>query len=186
MQKLLFLFFLCGGLPLAAAPVTEVSVTHPTTTVKVLRPTTSGAVSRPVTVPSVQTKPVTTVEVIRPVTPGAATRQQGWAGGKGTSAPAPAAKTAATGSSYTPSYKQAKKLDAPKAAGLGAGSAGLGGMTSAQAAQKDRDAQAFESVKGESSQLSIDDVLKKTKMPEGLASKLKQRNFEAAKMNNKK
>ena len=167
MQKLLFLFFLCGVLPLAAAPVTEVSVTHPTTTVKVLRPTTSGAVSRP-------------------VTPGAATRQQGWTGGKGTSAPAPAAKTAATGSSYTPSYKQAKKLDAPKAAGLGAGSAGLGGMTSAQAAQKDRDAQAFESVKGESSQLSIDDVLKKTKMPEGLASKLKQRNFEAAKMNNKK
>lgn len=186
MKKLLFLFSLCGVLPLAAAPTTNVSVTHPTTTVKVLRPTTSGAGSRPVTVPSVQTKPVTNVVVTHPVTPGASAQQLGQTDGKVTSTPALATKTAATGSSYTPTYKQAKKFDTPKAASLGAGSAGLGGMTGAQAAQKDRDAQAFEAPKGESSQLSIDEVLKKTKMPEGLASKLKQRNFEAAKMNGKK
>ncbi len=186
MKKLLFLFSLCGALPLAAAPTTNVSVTHPTTTVKVLRPTTAGAVIRPVTAPSMQTKPVTTVVVTHPVTPGSTAQQFGTAEGKATSAPAVPTKTAATGSSYTPSYKQAKNFDVPKAASLGAGSAGLGGMTAAQAAQKDRDAQAFETVKGESSQLSIDEVLKKTKMPEGLSSKLKQRNFEAAKMSGKK
>lgn len=210
MKNLLFSFAAaCVCAPLCAAPVTNVTVTHPTTAAPVVRPVTSVTVTRPVTNAPVThpvtvapvsrpvtnvavTRPVTAVSVTHPVTSVSASRP----GASGFTASSPSAGSSASSaksgassssSSYTPTYKQAKDLkapDIPKAASLGAGS-GLG-MVDGNAAQKDRDAESFEVKKGESTQISIDDVLKKTQMPSDLDSKLKQRNFEAAKMKGKK
>lgn len=206
MKNLLFLLCVCGaGTVLNAAPVTNAPVTRPTTNAAVSRPVTSVSVSHPVTSSAVTrpasnaavTRPTTNAVVLRPVTnvsvthPGEKALSVATPGFSGAAKPAPAAPSAppasSSGGSYTPSYKQAKDLKSaqiPKAASLGAGG-GLG-ITDPNAAQKAKEAEEFEVKKAESTQVSIDDVLKKTNIPSDMASKLKQRNFEAAKSAGKK
>lgn len=177
MKKLGFLFFGFLAAALQAAPTTQVTVTHPTTTAVKNLPRTNVVVSKPTTT-AVVTRPVTTAPVTRPTTPGVSSSaalktSSGLAG------------SSSKGGSYTPSYKNAKTLapsaaDTPKAAKLGSGTAGLG-MTDPNAAQKAAEAASSTKPKAETSQPSLDDVLKKTKLPGDISSKLKQRNFEAAK-----
>ena len=180
-------------------PTTHSVVTHPTTTaevnlprtqVPVLKPTTHSMVNHPVTT-AVVNHPVTTAQVTHPVTDVSVTHP--------TTVPAMASASApenkpgkggkmgsSSGSgSYEASYKNVKdfaaanvaKADIPQAAKLSGGQAGLG-MSDSNAAEKEALA-AKERAKGEGTDLSAEDVLKKTKLPSGLDSMLKQRNFEA-------
>lgn len=157
-------------------PTTQVSVTKPTTVTSVQHPTTQTAVFKPTTTGSVS-HPITTQMVTRPQTPFGGTMGMNGSG------------------SYTPSYKKSTKFTpiptpgqanvpaadpGPKAAKLGSGRAGLGMGTDANAAEKDALA-AQERQKAESSDVSAEDVAKKTKLPEGLADKLKQKAGEARK-----
>lgn len=180
-------------------PTTTATVSRPTTTATVNRPTTTAVVSRPKTAVSVY-QPVTTVVVERPVTTATVSHPTTQAvvshpGERGVSyvptpAPAPKAQSSASKKtssssvgSYTPSYKNAKDLkatEAPQAATMVNASSGLG-MTNSDSAQKEADAKAFKVEKGMSTQVSEEDVLKKTKLPSNIDSILKQRNFEEAK-----
>ncbi len=190
-------------------PTTMATVSRPTTTATVNRPTTTAVVNRPTTVVPVL-RPVTTAVVERPVTTATVSHPTTQAvvshpGERGVSyvptpAPAPAAPAAKAQSSaskptssssvgsYTPSYKNAKDLKAtgvPQAADMLKAASGLG-MTNSDSAQKEADAKAFKVEKGMSTQVSEEDVLKKTKLPGNIDSILKQRNFEEAKAAGKK
>lgn len=199
-----FVFMLLAG-ALGAAPVTTATVNRPTTTATVNRPTTSAVVSRPTTAVPVL-RPATTAAVERPVTTATVSHpttqvvvtHPGERGLSYVPTPAPAApkaqpsanKTTSSSSvgSYTPSYKNAKDFKAeetPKAATLSNATSGLG-MTNSDAAQKEADAKSFEVQKAMSTQVTEEDVLKKTKLPTNIDSTLKQRNFEAAKAAGKK
>lgn len=153
-------------------PTTHSVVTHPTTAVEVTHPTTTAKVNHPVTDVSV-THP-TTVPVMASATAGDNKSSKG--GKMGSSS--------ASGS-YEASYKNVKDFaaanippaDIPKAAKLSGGEAGLG-LGDAKSAEKEALA-AKEKPKAESAEASIEDVLKKTQLPSGLDSKLKQRAFEA-------
>lgn len=201
--SVLFVFVLLTGF-LQAAPVTTVKVTRPTTTATVNRPTTTAVVSRPTTTAAVLhptttatvERPVTTAVVSHPTTQVTVTRP-GERGVAYVPTPAPAApkktsssaKTTSSSAvgSYTPAYKNAKDFkaaDVPKAATVTNAVSGLG-MTNSDAAQKEADAKSFKVEKGLSTQVSEEDVLKNTKLPTNLDSKLKQRNFEAAKFSGK-
>lgn len=201
--SVLFVFALLAGF-LQAAPVTTVKVTRPTTTATVNRPTTTAVVSRPTTTAAVL-HPTTTATVERPVTTTVVSHpttqvtvtHPGERGVAYVPTPAPAApkktssaaKTTSSSAagSYTPAYKNAKDLkaaDVPKAATVTNAVSGLG-MTNSDAAQKEADAKSFKVEKGLSTQVSEEDVLKNTKLPTNLDSKLKQRNFEAAKFSGK-
>lgn len=156
-----------------AAPQTQVTVTHPTTKAPVQQPRTNTIVKQPSTL-AVTTHPTTTVTVTHPTT--IPTLQPTTAGGPKMS----------SGGSYA-SYKNAKTLapsttDIPKAGKLGKGESGLG--KDANAANKDKQVSA--APKAESSQPSLEDVLKKTNIPSDIAAKLKQKNFEASKMSQRK
>lgn len=161
-------------------PVTAVPVLRPTTTAAVTRPTTStGTINRPVTAATV-VRPTTTASVSRPVTTATVTRPTTVvpvfepAAGPTNPTGKAADKSASSGGSYSPSYKNAKTLTpTPKAAPAGRGEAGLGLNT--DEAAKDKAAKESEKPKAEDSNASVDDVLKNTKLPPGLEKLLKQK-----------
>ncbi len=183
MKKLEFgILLLLISAPLLAAPTTSVSVSHPTTTTSVQpSPRTNQIVSRPTTT-GVISHPTTSVTVTHPQTVATPSKTSNTTKG---SFSAIGSKSA--GGSYTPSYKNAKTLtgpqtNTPKASNLGGGSNSLGLGADPNAAAKDAAASA-EKPKAESSQISIDDVLKKTQIPGDLGSKIKQADFAAGKAN---
>ena len=167
-------------------PTTTVTVTRPTTVAPVTRPTTSAAVTQPVTVVPVS-HPVTTATVTHPTTQVTVFHPTTFATSAGESSKA--------GGSYTPSYKQAKTFNASAAASAAEkpaptaakptggpakpGKAGDNGLGLAnQDAERDALA-AQERKKAEDSQVSAENVLKNTKLPEGFEGKIKQKAFEA-------
>lgn len=155
----------------AEKPKTQVVVSRPTTVaVPTHVPKTNVTVSKPTTVAPV-VKPTTVPTAVHPAKTGGAT-ENAFSGKIGSTT---------AGGSYSASYKNAKTLaptDTPKASSLGKGQQGLGNKDT-QAASKEALA-AQQAPKAESTQPSIDDVLKKTNLPPDLMSKLKQHNFESA------
>lgn len=163
-------------------PITQVSVTKPTTHVAVTHPTTFSSVTHPVTTGNVF-HPTTAVTVTHPTTLPIAELEKVSKPGRG-GLDGKMGSSSASGS-YEASYKNVKAFsaadvpaaDIPKAVKLSGGQGGLG-VQDDKAAEKEALA-AQEKAKAESAEASIDDVLKKTKLPSGLDSMLKQRNFEA-------
>ena len=79
-----------------------------------------------------------------------------------------------------PITESGPQTNTPKASNLGGGSNSLGLGAAPNAAAKDATASAAKP-KAESSQISIDDVMKKTQIPGNLGSKIKQADFAAGK-----
>lgn len=203
MKNFWILFMLFAALPLAAAPTTTVTVHRPTTASSVTRPTTAAEVSRPTTAVSVS-HPTTVVPVLHPTTTATNVRpttqvsvhrpgEQGLSyvpvtpGVRATPAadkPASAAasssasSSSSAGGSYTPSYKQAKDLSATTAknisqTALSEKTTGLA-MSDPNASQKEADARATQVQKAMSSQVSTDEVLKNTKIPDNVKAALEK------------
>ena len=177
MKKFIFeSLFIVVAVPALAAPATNVSVSHPTTTGAKVAPRTNVVVSHTTTQTAVS-HPTTQVAVTHPTTAPTLQKANHVGGNVGSKS---------GGGSYNASYKNAKTLaptpsaNTPKAAKLGKGQNGLGTGAGSEAAAKDAAAAAAKP-KAESSQLSIDEVLKKTNVPGDLGSKLKQMNFAAEK-----
>lgn len=191
MKKIILLFIGICAAPLFGAPVTNVSVARPATSSASARPVTAGGAHRPTTEVSVVrpvtaagvsrpsgsvivSRPQTSVSVTHPTTSLSATRL-GERGLSSVSASASAsggtfgARSASSGGSYTPSYKKAKSFSSSK---QNKSSDGGLGMTDPNAAQKEADAKSAKVKKAMSTQVSVDDVLKNTEIPENLRKAL--------------
>ncbi len=172
MKKTFFTIgFMASMVMLWAAPQTNVTVTHPTTNTVIQQPRSNQIVKQPTTTVQVTHTP-TTVQVVRPTT--VPTLQPASTGGQ----------AIPSGGSYA-SYKNAKTLapnttDVPKANKLGKGEKGLG--KDANAANKG--SQVATTPKAESA--SYEEVLKKNNIPKDMIEKIKQKNFEASKMSQRK
>lgn len=180
----------CIPLFAAAKKAELVAPTRPTTHVAVVHPTTPSSSSPRLTTRVSVPKPVTQTPVVHPLTPGSATAQAVAAGfgeeKAATPASAPAVPVAAVPSkssagSYSPSYKNAKKLGGdnktpsvlPPAASVKSG-LGISGAGDAE-----RAAVAAASAKPEVEPATMESMMKKANIPADIASKLKQRNFES-------
>lgn len=191
-MKKLWLFFTVMGCGVSlfaaekkgAAPVP----TRPTTHVAVVRPTTPSSAPRLTTQVAVP-KPVTRVPVVHPLTPGSATAQAVAAGfgtdgaekpaSAKTPEPAAAVSSKSSAGSYSPSYKNAKKLGDNKPASVLPPAAVKSGLGISGAGDAERAAVAAASAKPEVDPATMESMMKKANIPADIASKLKQRNFES-------
>ena len=174
MKRILYLYFLIGmgGTFVWAAPVTQVSVTHPKTdvavshpktSVDIYRPKTSVEVSRPRTSVEINhpktevvvTHPKTSVVVERPTTmvsgeKAGAQKETGLPKAKGSAAKQASSKNAASNASAKPSMMstyQPPQATNFKAAKTGGGESGMGNKVNE--AEKDAAAASFKLPKGE-------------------------------------